>query len=141
MIAAASRTLPMLFGVWMVGAAAYRADGSAVFVAAAAVVAVVWSVWWRPASTAAVLLTVLTVALAGPAEMFTALAGLSAAAYLVVRHTNPTAPTMVSAVGFTAAGTVAVAVPATVPWLPMAAPLALLVGYLVAVRPYLAARR
>ena len=141
MIAAASRTLPMIFGVWMVGAAAYRADGSAVFVAAAAVVAVVWSVWWRPASTAAVLLTVLTVALAGPAEMFTALAGLSAAAYLVVRHTNPTAPTMVSAVGFTAAGTVAVAVPATVPWLPMAAPLALLVGYLVAVRPYLAARR
>ena len=141
MIAAASRTLPMIFGVWMVGAAAYRADGSAVFVAAAAVVAVVWSVWWRPASTAAVLLTVLTVALAGPAEMFTALAGLSAAAYLVVRHTNPTAPTMVSAIGFTAAGTVAVAVPATVPWLPMAAPLALLVGYLVAVRPYLAARR
>ena len=141
MIAAASRTLPMIFGVWMVGAAAYRADGSAVLVAAAAVVAVVWSVWWRPASTAAVLLTVLTVALAGPAEMFTALAGLSAAAYLVVRHTNPTAPTMVSAVGFTAAGTVAVAVPATVPWLPMAAPLALLVGYLVAVRPYLAARR
>ena len=122
-------------------AAAYRADGSAVFVAAAAVVAVAWSVWWRPASTAAVLLTVLTVALAGPVEMFTALAGLSAAAYLVVRHTNPTAPTMVSAVGFTAAGTVAVAVPATVPWLPMAAPLALLVGYLVAVRPYLAARR
>ena len=141
MIAAASRTLPMIFGVWMVGAAAYRADGSAVFVAAAAVVAVVWSVWWRPASTAAVLLTVLTVALAGPVEMFTALAGLSAAAYLVVRHTNPTAPTMVSAVGFTAAGTVAVAVPVTVPWLPMAAPLALLVGYLVAVRPYLAARR
>ena len=141
MIAAASRTLPMIFGVWMVGAAAYRADGSAVFVAEAAVVAVVWSVWWRPASTAAVLLTVLTVALAGPAEMFTALAGLSAAAYLVVRHGNPTAPTMVSAVGFTAAGTVAVAVPTTLPWLPMAAPLALLVGYLVAVRPYLAARR
>ena len=141
MTAAASRLLPLVFGVLMVGAAAYRADGSAVFVAAAAVVAVAWSVWWRPASTAAVLLTVLTVALAGPAAIFTALAGLSAAAYLVVRHTNPTAPTMVSAVGFTAAGTVAVAVPATVPWLPMAAPLALLVGYLVAVRPYLAARR
>ena len=141
MTAAASRLLPLVFGVLMIVAAAYRADGSAVFVATAAVVAVAWSVWWRPASTAAVLLTVLTVALAGPVEMFTALAGLSAAAYLVVRHTNPTAPTMVSAVGFTAAGTVAVAVPVTVPWLPMAAPLALLVGYLVAVRPYLAARR
>ena len=118
MTTAASRVLPLVFGVLMVA----------------------WSVWWRPASTAAVLLTVLTVALAGPVEMFTALAGLSAAAYLVVRHTNPTAPTMVSAVGFTAAGTVAVAVPATLPWLPMAAPLAVLVGYLVAVRPYLAAR-
>ena len=130
MTTAASRVLPLVFGVLMVGAAAYRADGSAVFVAAAAVVAVAWSVWWRPASSVAVLLTVLTIALAG----------LSAAAYLVVRHTNPTAPTMVSAVGFTAAGTVAVAVPATLPWLPMAAPLAVLLGYLVAVRPYLAAR-
>lgn len=140
MTTAASRVLPLVFGVLMVGAAAYRTDGSAVFVAAAAVVAVAWSAWWRPASSVAVLLTVLTIALDGPAEMFTALAGLSAAAYLVLRHTNPTAPTMASAVGFTAAGTVAVAVPATLPWLPMAAPLAVLVGYLVAVRPYLAAR-
>ena len=44
MTATASRLLPLVFGVLMIGAAAYRADGSAVFVAAAAVVAVAWSV-------------------------------------------------------------------------------------------------
>ena len=136
----AKTLLPMVFGVLMVAAAAHRADGAAALAAVAAVGAVLVSGWWRPAGTVAVLLTVLTVALAGPASMYTALAGLAAAAYLVLRHGNPTGPTMMSAVGFTAVGTVAVAVPATVPWLPLAAPLAVLAGYLLAVRPYLARR-
>lgn len=140
MSAVAKALLPTVFGVLMVGAAAYRADGAAALAAAAAVGAVVVSVWWQPAATVAVLMTVSTVALADPPAMYTALAGLAATAYLVLRHGNPTAATTMSAVGFAAVGTVAVTVPAAVPWLPLAAPLAVLVGYLLAVRPYLAGR-
>lgn len=131
------------FGVLMVGAAAARAEGPALLVAAAALSAVLLAGWLRPAATAAVLLTALTVVLADPAPMYTALAGLAATAYLVLRHGvgTATAPTMLAAVGFAAVGTVAVALPVQVPWLPLAAPLALLAGYLLALRPYLVGGR
>ena len=131
--------LPSAFGVVMVAAAGYRADGPAVAVAAAALIAVLLAGRLRPAGTAAVLLTVLTVVLAEPAPMFTAVAGLAATAFLVLRHgsAGTTAPTMFAAVGFAVLGTVGGVVPAQVPWLPLAAPLALLAGYLLALRPYL----
>lgn len=134
--------LPSAFGVLMVGAAGYRADGLALAAAAAALLAVLLAAWWRQAATAAVLLAVLTVVLAGPAPMFTALAGLTATAYLVLRNgpASATAPTMFAAVGFAVLGTVGAAVPLQVAWLPLAAPLALLAGYLLALRPYLRAR-
>ena len=88
---------------------------------------------------AALLLAVLTVVLAEPAPMFTALAGLAATAYLVLRHgpASATAPTMFAAVGFAVLGTVGAVLPVQIPWLPLAAPLALLAGYLLALRPYL----
>lgn len=109
-------------------------------VAGAALVAVLVAVWLRPAATAAVLLAVLTVVLSAPAPLYAALAGLAATAYLVLRHgaASATAPTMAAAVGFAAAATVAVVVPVDLPWLPLAAPLALLAGYLLALRPFLA---
>lgn len=129
--------LPPAFGVLMVCAAAYRADGVAVAAAGAALGAVALSVWFRPSATAAVLLALLTVAAADPAPMYTVLAGLAAAAYLVLRHTDPTVPTMVFAVGFAGAAAVGVALPVQVPWLPLIAPLALLAGYLLALRPFL----
>jgi hypothetical protein len=125
----------------MVAAAAHRAEGSAlaVAVAAAALVAVLAALWLRPAATVAVLLTMLTVVIADAAPMYTALAGLAATAYLVLRHGagRATAPTMLAAVGFAAVGTVAVALPVQVPWLPLAAPLALLAGYLLSLKPFL----
>ena len=132
--------LPSAFGVLMVGAAAYRADTFVLLVAAAALGAVLVGWWWRPAATVAVFLTVITVTLAEPAPMYTALAGLSATAYLVLRHGagRMTAPTAFAAAGFTAVATVAVAVPVQVPWLPLAAPLVLLAGYLLALKPFLA---
>ncbi|GAB3229807.1 hypothetical protein GCM10027535_36200 [Mycolicibacterium hippocampi] len=131
--------LPSAFGVLMVGAAGYRADGPALAAVAAALIAVVLAAWWRQAATAAVLLAVLTVVLAEPAPMFTALAGLAATAYLVLRHgpAGATTPTMFAAVGFAVVATVGVVVPMQMPWLPLAAPLALLGGYLLALRPYL----
>lgn len=132
--------LPPAFGFLMVGAAAFRADGPAVVVAGVAVAAVVASAWWRPAATVAVVLAVATVVLADSAPMHTLLAGLAAAVYLVLRHTDPTVPTMAFAVGFAVVVAVAVALPVQVPWLPLAAPLALLAGYLLALRPFLRSR-
>lgn len=132
-----AKLLPALvFGVVMVAAAAYRVHGYGVVAAAVAVAAVVVSMWWRPAATVAVLLAVLTTVLADAAPMHTVLAGLAAAVYLVLRHTNPTAPTAFFAVGFAAAAAVVLALPVHVPWLPLAAPLALLAGYLLALKPF-----
>ena len=130
------RLLVWAFGVLMIGASAVRADGVALTVAGAAAVAVLASAWVRPAATVAVLLAVGTVVLADPAPMYTVLAGLAAAAYLVLLHSNPTMPTMVFAVGFAGAAAVSVAVPVQLPWLPLIAPLALLAGYLLALRPF-----
>lgn len=128
--------LPLAFGVFMVGAAAYRADAAAMVAAGVALGAVALSAWVRPAATVAVLLAVVTVVLADPAPMHTVLAGLAAAAYLVLRHTDPTVPTMFFAVGFAGAAAVVVALPVHVPWLPLIAPLALLAGYLLSLRPF-----
>lgn len=128
------------FAVLMIGAAGYRADGVAVAVAAAALVAALLAVWLPVAATAAVLLAVLTVVLAEPAPMYTALAGLAAAAYLILRHSNPTVPTMVFASGFAAATVLALVLPVQAPWVPLAAPLVVLAGYVLAVRPYLTGR-
>lgn len=129
--------LPPAFGLLMIGAATYRADGPALVAAGVAVFAVIASAWLRPAATVAVLLSVLTVMLADPAPMHTVLAGLAAAVYLVLRHTDPTVPTMAFAVGFAMAVAVVVALPVQVPWLPLVAPLALLATYLLALRPFL----
>jgi hypothetical protein len=140
---AGKHLLPLAFGTLMVAAAGRDADGPALAAAGAALLSVVGAVWLRPAATAAVLLAVLTVVLGGPAPMFTALSGLSATAYLVLRHGagRAAAPAVLAAVGFAAAGAVAVLLPVAVPWLPLAAPLALLAGYLLAVRPYVTGRR
>ncbi len=135
--------LPSAFGVLMVGAAAHRADPTTLIVVAAALIAVLVAGWLRPVATVAVLLTVITVVLADPAPMYTALAGLAATAYLVLRHGagRATMPTMGAAVGFAAVVTVAVTVPVQLPWLPLAAPLVLLAGYLLALMPFLAGPR
>lgn len=124
------------FGLTMVAAAAYRVHGHGAVAAAAALAAVVVSVCWRPAATVAVLLAVLTIVLSDGAPMHTLLAGLAAAVYLVLRHTKPTAPTAFFAVGFAAAAAVVVALPVQLPWLPLVAPLALLAGYLLALKPF-----
>lgn len=133
------------FGLLMVGLAADGTHGRAVAAWATALGAVLAGTAFRPAATLAVLLSVVTVVLSDPPPVFVALSGLSAAAYLVCRHAVGGSagvvlgswPTAVGAVGFTFAGLVATSFPLQLPWLPLAAPLAALAVYVLAVRPFL----
>lgn len=134
-----------MFGLLMVAAAACgrrESDGAAALASVASVVsvvsvvAVIASVWWRRAATGAVLASVITVVLTTPDPMCTVLAGLAATAYLVLRHSDPTVPSMSFAVGFAAVGAVAVLVPVQVAWLPLVAPVALFTAYLLALQPF-----
>jgi hypothetical protein len=132
-------------GLLMVAAVGVGTHGQAQVVAACALVAVVAAIPLRPIATLAVLLTVLVIAMTSPSAVVAAVAGLSAAVYLMLRHAaasgvgldSVSAATLVSAVGFTLAGLVATAFPLQLPWLPLLAPLAVLAIYLVATRPFL----
>ncbi|BBZ74045.1 integral membrane protein [Mycobacterium paraseoulense] len=133
------------FGLLMVGLAADGSHGLAVAAWVAALIAVVGGTVIRSAATLAVLLSVITIVLSDPPLVFVALSGLCAAAYLVCRHAvgapagvvMGSVPTAVGAVGFTFAGWVAASFPLQLPWLPLAAPLAALAVYVLAVRPFL----
>ena len=132
-------------GLLMVAAVGVGTHGTARTVAASALVAVAAGVLVRPVATLAVLLTVVVIASTGPTAATAAVAGLSAAAYLILRHgaasgaglDSVSVATLVSALGFTLAGLVATVFPLEVPWLPLAAPLAVFAVYLLATRPFL----
>jgi hypothetical protein len=140
-----ARALSTVFGLLMVAAAAVGSHGPAVIAAAVAVVAVGAGIAFRPAATIAVLLSVAVILVSNPSHVLAALSGLCAAAYLVCRHAvgKPAGvvmgswPTVVGAVGFSFAGLVATSFPLQLPWLPLAAPLAVLAIYVVATRPFL----
>ncbi|MEZ0339070.1 hypothetical protein ACAG25_03700 [Mycobacterium sp. pV006] len=131
---------PVAFGLLMVPAAAAGATRAGWAVAALAGIAVLLSIRIAAMASAAVLLCILTVLLGPPAPMSTAVAGLAAAAYLSLRHNRNrvSVPIMVGAVAFTAVATLAVAVPPELPWVPLLAPIGLLVAYVVALRPFVA---
>ena len=123
-------TFSTAFGLLMVAAAAIDADRAAVVTAAVAVGAVLVGLRYRSAATLSVLLVVAVIVLSDPPALYAALSGLSAAAYLVLRHAaslgvvTTTVPTVLGMVGFTLVGVVATMVPATLPWLPLVAPVA-----------------
>jgi hypothetical protein len=134
---AVTRGVSTAFGLVMVASAAVQADRPGVIAAVAATAAVLVGSVFRPAATIAVLLTVSVIVLADVPPLLTATSGLCAAAYLVLRHTAAvTAPTVVGAVGFTAAGLAAAALPIQLPWVPLAAPLAVLLLYVLVTRPF-----
>jgi hypothetical protein len=142
----AGRALSTAFGLMMVAATAIAAEGLSLVAAALAVVAVVLGIRFAGAATLAVATSVVVALLAEAPPMSTALAGLAAAAYLVLRHSGSvesvvTTPTAVGALGLSAIGLGATAIPLSVPWLPLAAPVAVLVIYVIVVQPLLAARR
>jgi hypothetical protein len=142
----AGRALSTAFGLLMVAATALVAEGPSLVGAALAVVAVACGIRFAGAATLAVMISVVVALLADAPPMSTALAGIAAAAYLALRYSSSvesvvTAPTAVGALGFSAIGLGATVIPVSVPWLPLAAPVAVLVSYVIVVKPLLAQRR
>ena len=132
-----TRAVSTAFGLVMVASAAVQADGPGLVAAGVAAAAVLAGSVIRPAATVAVLLTVAAIVLADAPPVLTATSGLCAAAYLVLRHTGAvTSPTVLGAVGFTAAGLAAASLPFQLPWVPLLAPLAVLVLYVLVTRPF-----
>jgi len=132
-----TRAVSTAFGLVMVASAAVQADGPGLVAAVVAAAAVLAGSVFRPAATIAVLTTVAVLVLADAAPVLTATSGLCAAGYLVLRHTAAvTSPTMLGAVGFTAVGLAAASLPIQLPWVPLLAPLAVLVLYVLVTRPF-----
>jgi hypothetical protein len=133
--------LSAAFGFLMAAAAAVQADGPAFVAATSASAAVLAGLVLRPAAPLAVIFTVAALALSDPAASLAALSGLCAAAYLVLRYSGggavtATPPTVVAAVAFAGAGLMATSVPLHVRWLPLLAPVAVLVIYALVARPF-----
>jgi hypothetical protein len=132
-------------GLLMVAAVGVGTHGPARAAAVSALVAVTAALVFRPVATLAVLLTMAVIAWTSPTASVAAVAGLSAAVYLVLRHgaasgiglDSVSVATLVAALGFTLAGLVATAFPLQLPWLPLLAPLAVFAIYLLATRPFL----
>ncbi|SEH52732.1 hypothetical protein SAMN04489835_0980 [Mycolicibacterium rutilum] len=136
-----NRLLSTAAGLVMVAAAALSADTAALWVCAGAAAAVVAGTVVRAMSTAAVLLVAVALVLAGAAAAPAAVCGLTAAGYLVLRHTAEiTAPTAMAMAGFALAALAAVAIPLRLPWAPLAAPLVVLAVVVLATRPLWADR-
>ena len=136
-VAPVTRAVSAAFGLVMVASAAVQADRPGLIAAIVAGAAVLVGSVFRPAAAVAVLLTVAVIVLADAPPVPTATSGLCAAAYLVLRHTAAvTAPTVLGAVGFTAAGLAAVSLPFQLPWVPLLAPLAVLTLYVLFTRPF-----
>jgi len=137
-----ARTLSIGFGLLMVVVAGVQAQGAAVVVSVLALTAVVAGFVFRAAATAAVLLTVVVLAVSESPPLVAALSGLCAAAYLLLRHAagsgvvTTTGPTLIAMLGFTLAGVVATAVSLDLPWLPLLAPPAVVVIYVLALIPH-----
>lgn len=132
-----ARVLSAAFGFVMVAAAVVAADAAALLTAGIAAAAVLVGTVFRPAATLAVLCAAAVIVVADAPAMLAALSGLAAAGYLVLRHTvAATAPTVVGAVAFTAAALGAVTLPLAVPWLPVLAPPAVVVAYVLVIRPF-----
>jgi hypothetical protein len=140
--------LGAMFGLMMAAAAGAQADGPALAAAALAVVAVLVCIGFRPAASVAVLLAMTALVLSDSPPMLAALAGLCAAAHLVLRYAESgsagvvtaSAPGMIAAVGFTLVGLVVTAFPFELPWLPLLAPLAVVAMYVLVTRPFVISR-
>jgi hypothetical protein len=135
------------FGLLMVTAAAVHTDRAGVVAIGVAVVALLAGLRYRGAATLSVLSVIAAIVLSVPPPLFAALSGLSAAAYLVIRHAagagvvTTTRPTVIAMVTFTLIGIGATSVPLHLPWLPLVAPPAVVVMFLLAAWPFLRAQR
>jgi hypothetical protein len=136
--------LSTAFGLVMGAAAGLQTTGPALFLAMAAAAAVLAGIAVRVVATAAVLLSAAAIVVSESPPLLAALAGLSAACYLVLRYTEggstrvigASAPAMLAALGFTFVGVLAASFPFELPWLPLLAPLAVFGIYVLATRPF-----
>ncbi len=136
--------LSTAFGLVMVAAAGFQTAGPALILAMFATAMVLAGIPLRIAATVAVLSAAAAIVVSDAPPMLAALAGLSAACYLVLRYTEggstrvlgASAPAMVAALGFTFVGVLAASFPFELPWLPLLAPLAVLGIYVLATRPF-----
>ncbi len=136
-----TRALSMAFGLVMVAAAALQADDAALVAVGLAGASVLVGTVIRPVAAIAVLLTATAIVLDDAPPMLAALCGLSAAGYLVMRHTSTASlPTFTGAVGFTAVGVAAASLPIQLPWTPLVAPLAVVGLVVLVTRPFWADR-
>jgi len=136
--------LSTAFGLVMAAAAGFQAAGIPLALAMAAADAVLAGIAVRVAATAAVVSAAAALVASDAPPMLAALAGLSAACYLVLRYTEggsrrvigASAPAMLAALGFTFVGVLAASFPFELPWLPLLAPLAVFGMYVLATRPF-----
>lgn len=136
--------LSTAFGLTMVAAVGFQTEGAALILAMATAVIVMAGIALPVAATAAVLLAAAAVVVSDAPPMFAAVAGLSAACYLVLRHTEggstgvigASAPALLAALGFAFVGVLAASFPFELPWLPLLAPLAVFGIYVLATRPF-----
>jgi hypothetical protein len=136
--------LSTAFGLVMVAAAGFQTSAAALVLAMVAAAGVLTGIALRLAATAAVLLAASAIVASDAPPMLAALAGLSAACYLVLRYTEggstrligASAPAMLAALGFTFVGVLAASFPFELPWLPLLAPLAVFGIYVLVTRPF-----
>ena len=136
--------LSTAFGLVMVAAAGFQTTGPALILAMLATAAVLAGITLRIGATAAVLLAAAAIVVSDAPPIFAALAGLSAACYLVLRYTEGASTRvlgastrgMIAALGFTFVGVLAASFPFELPWLPLLAPLAVFGIYVLATRPF-----
>ncbi len=154
------RALCLAFGLLMVAAAAVQANGPALAVAGVAGVAVLagtalrgtaldrttrWgtALVGRTLTTVAVVATAVALGVSDPSPAVAALAGVAATVHLVLWHARSdhpsaslTVPTVVGALGLSAAAVLGAAVPLALPWVPLVAPLAVVAIYVLALGQY-----
>lgn len=135
----ATALLATAFGLLMAAASAVQTDGRSLVAAVAAAVAVLVGARFRSAATLAVVASACAIGIADPAPTAALLAGLCAAAYLVLRHASgsdtATLPTIVGALVFSLIAYAATMIPVELAWLPLAAPAAVFAIYVMVMRP------
>jgi hypothetical protein len=136
--------LSAAFGLMMMAAAGFQTAGPALALAMLGAAMVVVGIPFRSAATPAVLSAAVALVVSDAPPMLAALAGLSAACYLVLRYTEgnstrvlgASAPAMLAALGFSFVGVFAASFPFELPWLPLLAPAAVFAIYVLATRPF-----
>lgn len=134
----AVRVLSLGFGLLMVAGVVPQADGPGLAAAAMAGCAVLASARWARAATVAVMAAVVGLAVSDPAPALVVFAGAAACCYLVVRHAGGAGlgtPTLIALSAGSLVGLGLAALPSGLPWLPLLAPLAVLVAFVAAAWP------